>query len=65
CETPFEKELEDSQEDRKGPDIIPFANETEVYFTGSASEQMRQIRSIHKLPGSPTELCQRTTDTRL
>ncbi|KAF8773652.1 Lachesin like protein [Argiope bruennichi] len=65
CETPLKKELEDSQEDRKGPDIIPFANETEVYFTGSASEQMRQIRSIHKLAGSPTELCQRTTDTRL
>ncbi|GFQ76969.1 fibronectin type-III domain-containing protein [Trichonephila clavata] len=65
CETPLKKELEDSQEDRKGPDIIPFANETEVYFTGSTSEQMRQIRSIHKLPGSPTELCQRTTDTRL
>ncbi|KAG8182360.1 hypothetical protein JTE90_010125 [Oedothorax gibbosus] len=65
CETPLKKELEDSQEDRKGPDIIPFANETEVYFTGGATEQMRQIRSIHKLPGSPKELCQRTYDTQL
>lgn len=30
CETPSKKELEDSQDtSEKGPDIIPFANETE------------------------------------
>ena len=30
CETPLKKELEDSQDtSEKGPDIIPFANETE------------------------------------
>lgn len=34
CETPSKKELEDSQDtSEKGPDIIPFANETEGKLT--------------------------------
>ncbi|XP_054716503.1 nephrin-like [Uloborus diversus] len=66
CETPLKKELEDSQDtSEKGPDIIPFANETEVYFTGGSTEQLRHIRPIPKLSGSPTDFGHRTLDTRL
>ncbi|XP_042900011.1 synaptogenesis protein syg-2 isoform X2 [Parasteatoda tepidariorum] len=66
CETPLKKELEDSQDtSEKGPDIIPFANDTEVYFTGGSTEQLRHIRSIQKLSASPTEFRERPLDTRL
>ena len=36
-----------------------------VYFTGGSTEQLRHIRPIPKLTGSPTEYGQKTLDTRL